>query len=67
MEPMRRTTEGSVKLISQNPGVVYGVPSTPQPARLASVLINPSSLFFGCHLEGQTSGDPCKKKKKTIT
>lgn len=59
MEPTRRITEGSVKLISQNPGVVYGVPSTPQPARLASVLVIQSSLSFGCHLEGQMSGDQC--------
>lgn len=55
MEMMRRFTEGSGNFISQNPGVVCGVPSTPQPARLTSFLtVPPSSL---CHLEGQMRRD----------
>lgn len=56
MEMMRRFTEGSGNLISQNPGVVCGVPSTPQPARLTSFLtIPPSSLS---DLERQGRRDP---------
>lgn len=51
MEMMRRSTEGSGNFISQNPGVVCGVPSTPQPARLTSFLTMPKSSL--CHLEGQ--------------
>lgn len=55
MEMMRTFTKGSGNCVSQNPGVVCGVPSTPQPARLTSFLTMPPSFF--CHLEGQMRRD----------
>lgn len=59
MEMMRRFTEGSGKIISQNPGVVCGVPSTPQPARLTSFLTMPPSSL--CHLEDKKDRRTDKK------
>lgn len=55
MERMRRFTEGSGDCISQNPGVVCGVPSTPQPARLTGFLTMPPSFLW--HLEEQMRKD----------
>lgn len=46
METMRRFTEGSGNLICQNPGVVCGVPSTPQPARLTQLSHYATIIFM---------------------
>lgn len=45
---LRRFTKGSGNFTSQDLGVVYGVPSTPKPARLTSSL---TVLPSFCHLE----------------
>lgn len=58
---MRRFTEGSESVISQNSGVVCGVPSTPQPARLTSFLTMPPSSL--CNLERQVRIDENKLNK----